>query len=170
MAGPFHDAAQRLLEGLKAGMYQAGLDIMYVSEAEVPVDTATLKLSARVQEPIRVGDNIECEIGYGYGSELNPKTGQPASSYAVPVHERLDQFHEPPTKAKFLEDPVYGYASLYEETIATTMRMTAEGTLSYRLDIGPSDAVRHGGGLGGDERRAAIMAAARGISRADVIV
>lgn len=170
MGGPFHDAGQQIVRGVMAGMYQAGIDIMYVSEQEVPVDTATLKASGRVMEPVRLGDDVECVIGYGYGDELNPKTGQPASAYAVPVHERMDQRHAPPSKAKFLEDPVYGYASLYGDTIAVGVEQATSGSYarSFFVDHGPSDAVFRGGGLTGDERRAAIAAASRGVTRTDV--
>jgi hypothetical protein len=53
----------------------------------------------------------EAIIGYGgNGNPINPKTGYPASSYMLAVHEDLLAFH-PVGKAKFLEDPVRDYAA-----------------------------------------------------------
>lgn len=162
----FEEAGREIIAGLMAGMYQAEIDIMYVSQAEVPVDTGTLRASGRALEPELIGDTVVGTIGYGYGEQVNPKTGELASQYAVPVHERLDVSHAAPTKAMFLRDPVDAYMTLYGETlrawIQRTVRDGRSGNLvSYLKEIRPS-AVAEGlasnmaAGGGGDARRAAI--------------
>lgn len=117
----FRDAGRELLKGLSAGLYQAGIAIMRESQGEVPVDTSVLKSSGRVFEPVLVGTTLLCTLGYGYGDEVNPKTGERAAGYAIPVHERLEVRHAPPTKAKYLEDPVLAYIKDYEPTLGAAI-------------------------------------------------
>lgn len=73
-------------------------------------DNGTLRRSARVFAPIEDGDEISVLMGYGFGSEVNPE-GRIAAAYAVPVHEITSARHKPPTKAKFLEDPLLAHAA-----------------------------------------------------------
>lgn len=170
----FEEAGRQLIAGLMAGIYQAEVDIMYVSQTEVPVDTGTLRASGRVLEPERHGDTIVGTIGYGYGEQVNPKTGQLAAQYAVPVHERLDVRHAPPTKAKFLEDPCRAYEALYGDTLAVWIqrwvRDGASGSLVQHYDmVGPSAAAESlasdlATGVGGDARRAEIGRVSRILS------
>ena len=107
-----------MVRALMRGVYKAATDIMLESQRIVPVDTSTLKQSARVGEPEVFGAHVQVELGYGYGAQVNPKTGQVAGQYAVPVHERLDQYHAPPTQAKFLERAMLDYADRYGPTLA----------------------------------------------------
>jgi hypothetical protein len=114
-------------------MYISGREILALSLMLCPEDTGTLRRSARVDDSnlsaMRprnslgqfMSGNPYVVVGYGYGFERNEKTGHLASEYAVPVHERLDQRHEPPTQAKFLEDAVYEYSANYGPTIGTMM-------------------------------------------------
>ena len=51
-----------------------------------------------------------------YGLEQNVVLGYRAP-YALIVHERLDLYHKPPTKAKFLEEPVRRMQGQIGETI-----------------------------------------------------
>ena len=150
--GEFTEAGRRLIEGAKAGLYQTGIDIMFLSQIEVPVDTGTLKGSARVNEPEEYVDRVVCTIGYGYGEEINPKTGERAIQYALPVHEILEASHKPPTKAKFLEDPALAYEGAFEKTMAVWMSRAfkAEGDLVHFFELvkEPSPIV---GGLEGVE-------------------
>ena len=67
--------------------------IMAESLEEVPVRTGQLRRSGAVNEPRKQGRKIVIEFGYG-------------TDYAVYVHENLNNRHKPPTKAKYLEDPV----------------------------------------------------------------
>lgn len=136
----FRAAGERMIQGAMAGLYQSALEIFKESQVQVPVDTATLKASGRVNEPFIQGDKIICELGYGYGEALSPKTGRMARSYAIPVHERGDQYHEPPTKFKFLEDPVVAYIRDFEPTLAAHIqraeKMSTGELRTFLADVG----------------------------------
>lgn len=84
-----------LAEAGKALYAEAEL-IMTESKKQCPVDTGTLRGTGHVEQPEESGDRVTVQMGYG----------GPAAPYAIWVHERLDLRHNPPTKAKFLEDPV----------------------------------------------------------------
>lgn len=132
MAGPFERAGIRMTEEVAAALDAFGEIIMAESLEQCPIETGTLRRSARIYRgdggaPARgAGGRFIREstvvIGYGFGEEINPKTRRPASEYAVPVHEIIEAYHEPPTKAKFLEDPVYEHASMMEPFLAAGMR------------------------------------------------
>lgn len=94
----------RFVESAGAGLYQEGLAIMHESQQLVPVLTGTLRASGRVLAPEIEGDLVTVTLGYGYGETTNPQTGESASGYAIPVHERVDVVH-PNGEAKFLEKP-----------------------------------------------------------------
>lgn len=67
-----------------------------LSQELVPVKTGNLKASGYLETSIQ-GDQAFCEIGYARG-------GFP--HYAIDVHENPEQFHEPPTQYKFLQQPL----------------------------------------------------------------
>lgn len=78
---------------------------------QVPRDTNTLALSQFWEVTGDYKTGWSATIGYGgNGNPVNPKTGRPASSYMVTVHEDLTAFHVH-GKAKFLEDPIREYAA-----------------------------------------------------------
>ena len=80
------------------------------SLSQVPRDTNTLALSQYWEITGNYRTGWSAEIGYGgNGDPVNPKTGKPASSYMLAVHEDLSVYHVH-GKAKFLEDPVRDYA------------------------------------------------------------
>ena len=135
MAGEFRRKGEDMLRGLAQGLYKAGIDIMNESQREVPVEFSILKASARVLEPVVVGDSMVVTVGYGYGEEVNPRDGKTAAGYAIPVHERLELHHEPPTKAKFLEDPALAYAPRLEETLAIFITRALRNPNTGRLDL-----------------------------------
>ena len=81
-------------------MYDTVTEAFNESQRQVPVRTGFLKGSGTVSID-NSGDNILMIIGYG-GS---------AAGYALAVHENLAAHHKPPTKAKYLEDPVNVAAS-----------------------------------------------------------
>lgn len=62
------------------------------SQTLVPVDTGDLKQSGRVEVS-----------GRGFGATAKVVY---ANEYAVPVHEILEAYHEPPTQARYLADAV----------------------------------------------------------------
>ncbi len=99
-------------------------------DAYIEGDAGTLRRSARVFAPRRTPNEVTVEFGYGFGEEVNP-AGRLAAEYAVPVHERSDLQHEPPTKAKFLEDPLFSKASTFERDLALKMQETHPAELSH---------------------------------------
>lgn len=86
------------------------------SQYQVPVDTGTLARSGfyrveRRSELAKSSYRYRGIIGYGGNNDpVNPKSYQRASHYARTVHEDLDAYH-PNGKAKYLEDPLYDFAS-----------------------------------------------------------
>jgi len=123
----FAELAARGVEGALEGLQAVAAQIMEASLEQCPVDTGTLRGSAKIDEPSRGFSTISVTMGYGFGDEINEKTRRPASEYAVPVHERLEAAHAPPTKAKFLEDPVIEYATQLGPTVAVYMQMAFTG-------------------------------------------
>ena len=104
---------RNVFRGTKKATEAACQEILDNSMAEVPKDTHTLLMSAFYEvsrRRIKVWA-YEAILGYGgNGDPINPRTGQPASTYMVDVHEDLTARH-PVGKAKFLEDPVREYAT-----------------------------------------------------------
>lgn len=104
---------RNVFRGTKKATEAACQEILSNSMAEVPKDTHTLLMSAFYEvsrRRIKVWA-YEAILGYGgNGDPINPRTGQPASTYMVDVHEDLTARH-PVGKAKFLEDPVREYAN-----------------------------------------------------------
>jgi len=107
-------AMRNIFRGTKKATIAACEEILKMSLLEVPRDTSTLADSAFYEVSVRedIKSHVfEAIVGYGgNGDPINPKTGKPASSYMVAVHERLD-VHHPVGKAKFLEDPVRRFAN-----------------------------------------------------------
>lgn len=77
--------------GIVRGVTKAAEFLLAKSQELVPVDTGELKESGHV--------------------EVQGKTAAVVydAPHALWVHERLDQHHEPPTQAKFLEQPAKEY-------------------------------------------------------------
>lgn len=96
--------------GSRKALVAACDEILGESMAQVPLDTSTLMMSAFWEVTGHWRTGWQADIGYGgNGDPVNPKTGKPASSYMMAVHEDLTAVH-PIGKAKFLEDPVREYA------------------------------------------------------------
>lgn len=109
-------AIRNVFSGTKKATEAACQEIIQNSAEQVPKETLTLLASA-FYEVSRRSDTAattwayEAILGYGgNGDPINPRTGRPASSYMVAVHEDLTAFHVT-GKAKFLEDPVREYAA-----------------------------------------------------------
>lgn len=81
---------------LGGAMFREATTIMNASKVIVPVDTGALKNSGIVMPPERTGTGVMVSLGYGGA----------ARDYAIYVHENLTARHAPPTRAKFLEDPL----------------------------------------------------------------
>jgi hypothetical protein len=65
------------------------------SQVLVPVDTGVLRGSGGVSAPQSDGKDLYVDIFYG----------GPAAPYALLVHEIQGNYHNPPTQAKYLEQP-----------------------------------------------------------------
>lgn len=117
----------KLGSGSRKALQEACNEILGESMAQVPLDTSTLMLSAFWEITGHYKTGWDAVIGYGgNGDPVNPKTGKPASSYMVAVHEDLEAVH-PVGKAKFLEDPVRDYA---KERFPRTVFKYAQESLS----------------------------------------
>lgn len=77
-------------------LYAHATKVFEQSQLEVPVDTGALRSSGFITQPYIFGNQVAISIVYG----------QAAAPYALWVHEILEYYHEPPTKSKFLEDPL----------------------------------------------------------------
>lgn len=103
-------------------LYRVANRIFAESQREVPVDTGTLRASGHVTLPEKRGAETVVTIGYG----------GPAQAYAFWVHERLDLHHAPPTKAKYLEDPVVRGQATFKHDMGAELRIALEGGLKGR--------------------------------------
>lgn len=102
----------RASEELGKGLYAEGELIMTESKKQCPVDTGTLRGTGHVEKPemSRYGPTVT--LGYG----------GPAAPYAVYVHEDLTKRHNPPTKAKYLEDPAKAATSTMPQRLVERLR------------------------------------------------
>lgn len=123
MAGEFTEAGAVLLADVLAALEKGAQEIMLVADHLVPKDTETLRESARIFAP-SMDPSPGVTFGFGFGGGINPKTGNAVEEYTVPVHEQTEVFHEPPTTAKFLEDPLFAYAGVMEGSLAAELRVT----------------------------------------------
>lgn len=88
-----------------AELFKEAQGIIMASQPLVPVDTGALRASSYVTQPRVEGSVIRVELGYGGpAAQINPKSGEPASGYALYVHENLEA-HHPVGQAKYLEVP-----------------------------------------------------------------
>jgi hypothetical protein len=83
--------------GKEAGqaIWEEANSIFAKSQILVPVDTGALRGSGGVSAPQSDEKNLFVDIFYG----------GPAASYALIVHEIQGNYHNPPTQAKYLEQP-----------------------------------------------------------------
>lgn len=102
-------AMRRSANGAQSGSVRAARKLMHAvyvqSQIEVPVETASLKNSGRVVEDM---GKRTFKVSIIYGSPIGIRD---SSKYAVYVHEDLSKKHAPPTKAKFVEDPLMAAAA-----------------------------------------------------------
>ena len=124
----FAEAGKKIEEGVASGLYTAGSTLMAMSQQIVPVETGTLKRSGRVDEPVVDADSVSVTVGYGYGEERNPDTGEATTGYAkwVEIREYTSTgkkvFHKPPTQAHFLEDSARAIAPVLGDFIQEGVR------------------------------------------------
>ena len=122
--------------GYERGLEKA-LDYLYKkSQIEVPVDTTALKKSGYW---IVIGDGINATGEVGYGGPSQPDPDNPVHidvNYALIVHEMKDNQHEPPTKAKYLEDPAknnhHYMMEIVRREMDREMRLKLRGGIPFR--------------------------------------
>ena len=79
------------------------------SQILVPVDTGVLRGSGGVSAPDGLG---------GGRTYVDIFYGGPAAPYALYVHEILGNYHNPPTQAKYLEQPFMEALNTIQKNIA----------------------------------------------------
>jgi hypothetical protein len=77
-------------------IYEEANLIFAKSQVLVPVDTGVLRGSGGVSAPQMGATGYFVDIFYG----------GPAAPYALYVHEIIGNYHNPPTQAKYLEQPL----------------------------------------------------------------
>ena len=111
---------KELVNALKAGkektpkaiaqaIYEEANVIFARSQILVPVDTGVLRGSGGVSAPQQGPSGYFVDIFYG----------GPAAPYALYVHEILGNYHNPPTQAKYLEQPFMASLSQLQNNIAS---------------------------------------------------
>ena len=109
---------EELVNALKAGkedtpqaiaqaIWEEANVIFAKSQVLVPVDTGVLRGSGGVSAPQMGSQGYFVDIFYG----------GPAASYALYVHEIIGNYHNPPTQAKYLEQPVMEAMSTIQQNI-----------------------------------------------------
>lgn len=89
--------------------------VMAESKKLCPYDTGALRGSGHVPEPVVSDGNIRAVIGY-------------SQKYAWWVHELIENYHKPPTQAKYLEVPlVQALPTITEKIIERVEHMIAKG-------------------------------------------
>lgn len=105
-------AISKVGNGSRKALIAACEEILEESMTQVPIDTSTLMDSAFYEVTGHWKTGWHAILGYGgNGDPVNPKTGKPASSYMLAVHEDLSARHAI-GKAKYLEDPVRSFAKV----------------------------------------------------------
>lgn len=79
------------LKGIERGLKKAGLYLQAESQRICPVEFGNLRASAGTRSEGELGTTV-VYVFY-------------TADYAIYVHEIIENFHEPPTQAKFLEQP-----------------------------------------------------------------
>jgi len=87
---------QRFPQALKHALKDEADDIFAASQRIVPVKTGALRNSGRVEESEPSPGTFKVTIGYG----------DPATYYAIRVHEDPHARHAKPTQWKYLETPM----------------------------------------------------------------
>lgn len=102
-------------------LYEEANEAFLLSQEVVPIQYGPLKASGRVSEPMYEGNTAKVEITYGGSS----------APYAAYVHEIPPSRarHDPPTRWKYLENPV----SLVAEGMAERMAVRVLDMLNEKF-------------------------------------
>jgi hypothetical protein len=101
--------------------YEHMRDVVYPqTQVEVPKDTGALRDTGVLKR----GDKTDSwQIKYGD----SPVEDDHAVDYAKAVHEIYEHRHEPPTKVKFVEDPLKNSKDKFKELAAKKLDELAQG-------------------------------------------
>jgi hypothetical protein len=102
---------------VREGVNEHTQDVFDETQARVPRKTNALAGTGRIEEKPTVGGKISSTIWYG-----EPGEGPGVIDYAAAVHEILDAKHDPPTGAKYVEQPLMESAPKAEEKIGGKMK------------------------------------------------
>lgn len=112
-----------------SAIYIEGEETISKAKPQTPVDEGPLRNSGHVQPPEMFVDEIDVELGFGGPAGAGNQGGETNDEdvgYAVYVHEDLTAQHNPPTKAKYLEDPVEERRSGMTNRVVRRMRQRAK--------------------------------------------
>lgn len=101
------EAEARVVMVAQEGMNNAAQQFYDQTQTSVPKVTGALSSSGKVSSQ-NSGAVLERTIGYG-GSNVNPRTRRPTSSYALQVHEIYNGAH--PNSYKWLERTLYDFGN-----------------------------------------------------------
>ena len=102
-------AKQKSPLAVAQAIYEEANKIFAQSQILVPVDTGVLRGSGGVSAPQQGPSCYFVDIFYG----------GPAAPYALYVHEILGNYHNPPTQAKYLEQPFMASLDQLQNNIAS---------------------------------------------------
>jgi len=105
-------------------LFEEAQEAFVLSQSVVPVRYGNLRASGEVSGPRVSGTRAYCEINYG----------GPATPYAIFVHELPPSRarHDPPTRWKYLENPV----RLYAQDMGARMTVRVLDMIAKEFEIG----------------------------------
>ena len=107
LANALQAGKEQTPRAIAQAIYEEANVIFARSQVLVPVDTGILRGSGGVSSPQQGDKGYFVDIFYG----------GPAAPYALYVHEIIGNYHNPPTQAKYLEQPVMEAMSNIQENI-----------------------------------------------------
>ena len=96
---------KQMADAYDAALFQIATDIMTVSQEQCPIELGNLRRSGYVSPP----RNHAVKLGYGM-------------NYALAVHERHEAWHQPPTKWRYLKDPIDAAKSTWQKDFAEKLQ------------------------------------------------
>lgn len=106
VAALLNQFAEHAEADLGAILYVEASGIITQAQGLVPVKTGTLQSSGYVAEPVRDGNKVRVDLGFGGpAAKINPISGESSEGYALHVHEDLESFHPSGGIALYLEIP-----------------------------------------------------------------
>lgn len=114
----FQHMRDHAVDAAAEGVKKHTLNVFAETQARVPRESGRLAGTGRVEEKPTEGTKATNTIWYG-----EPGEGPGIVDYAAAVHEILDAKHEPPTSAKYVEQPLIESVPAAVEEIGSQMRL-----------------------------------------------